>query len=435
MTDTVATQENISRPGLLSRILRHRYLEHYNRLVFLVLAVNAAFLWHGLHEGQWWSASAINLSAVANMVLANFALAVLIRQQYVINFLFWLATRAPVSWPLAIRWTLAKVYHFGGLHSGSAMAATLWYGVFVAGLLNNPAAAPESVVTITWIIMALLIGIIATAMPGFRQRYHNAFEIIHRFGGWSVLALFWMQTVSLADFHQTSLLTSVDFWVLATVTASVILPWLRLKKVEVDIKSPSNHVALAKFNHGVTPFPGSSTTISTNPLLEWHAFANMPSPNEDGFRLAISRAGDWTGEFIKQQPEKVWVKGIPTAGVANIEVLFKKVVYVATGSGIGPCLPHLLAGQVPAHLIWSTRNPRNTYDDELVDEILEAVPDALIWDTSTRGKPDLVELALEACQKYDAEAVICIANQPLTQKVVYGLEIRGIPAYGAIWDS
>jgi hypothetical protein len=31
--------------------------------------------------------------------------------------------------------------------------------------------------------------------------------------------------------------------------------------------------------------------------------------------------------------------------------------------------------------------------------------------------------------------VICIANQKLTNAVVYGMESRGIPAYGAIWDS
>ena len=161
----------------------------------------------------------------------------------------------------------------------------------------------------------------------------------------------------------------------------------------------------------------------------------VPAPGEDGFRLTISRAGDWTGSFIDDKPEKVWVKGIPTAGVANIEVLFKKVVYIATGSGIGPCLPHLLAQEVPAQLVWSTRNARETYGDELVDEILAVQPDALIWDTNERGRPDLVELAYKACKEFDAEAVICISNKKLTWQVVYGMESRGIPAYGAIWDS
>ena len=34
-----------------------------------------------------------------------------------------------------------------------------------------------------------------------------------------------------------------------------------------------------------------------------------------------------------------------------------------------------------------------------------------------------------------AEAVIIISNEKITKKVVYGLETRGIAAYGAIWDS
>ena len=203
----------------------------------------------------------------------------------------------------------------------------------------------------------------------------------------------------------------------------------------MKIDTPSSHVALAHFDYGVTPFAGSSTAVSRSPLKEWHSFANVPSPGKEGFRLTISRAGDWTGDFIDDKPSHVWVKGIPTAGVANIEVLFKRVVYIATGSGIGPCLPHLLAQEVPSHLVWSTRDARKTYGDALVDEILDVEPNALIWDTDSKGRPDLVQLAYAACKAFDAEAVIVISNQKLTRQVVYGMESRGIPAYGAIWDS
>ena len=152
-------------------------------------------------------------------------------------------------------------------------------------------------------------------------------------------------------------------------------------------------------------------------------------------RRPKKRAGDWTGKFIDDLPSHVWVKGIPTAGVGNIDKLFKKVVWVATGSGIGPTLPHLLYQLTPARLIWSTRTPRETYGDQLVGEILAVEPNALIWDTNERGRPDLVKLAYEAYKEFDAEAVICISNKKLTWEVVYGMESRGIPAYGAIWDS
>jgi hypothetical protein len=279
------------------------------------------------------------------------------------------------------------------------------------------------------------------ALPSFRARFHDSFERAHRLGGWTALILFWVQTVLFvndgrgAETLQDALLLAPSFWALLAVTFSILLPWLRLRKVPVEIETPSKHVALARFHYGVTPFAGSSTAISRNPLLEWHAFANVPSPHEAGFRLTISRAGDWTGKFIDEKPSHVWVRGIPTAGVANIETLFKRVVYVATGSGIGPCLPHLLAGEVPALLVWSTRSPRKTYGDALVDEILAVQPEAIIWDTDTLGRPDLVKLAYQAHQTFDAEAVICISNKKLTWEVVYGMESRGIPAYGAIWDS
>ena len=116
-------------------------------------------------------------------------------------------------------------------------------------------------------------------------------------------------------------------------------------------------------------------------------------------------------------------------------MLFKKVVYVGTGSGIGPILPHLLEGAVPNRLIWSTRSPRKTYGDALVNEIEAHTDDPLIWDTDARGKPDLSLLALQAVRETGAEAVIVIANQKLTRRVVYDMESHGIPAFGAIWDS
>ncbi|MBD1555483.1 hypothetical protein HC752_00860 [Vibrio sp. S9_S30] len=431
--------------SLLRRIWSYPAMEHYYRLVILVFMANLSVLAYGVTVGEWFSAGGIALQTLSNMVVLNLTVAVLVRQQYVINFLFWLATRAPTSMPLSIRRHLGKIYHHGGLHSGSAMAATSWFAIFTGALAfsyqHQLATISSHTLGITYSILALLMLIIFMALPNIRKKFHNAFERTHRFGGWSVLILFWGQTFTLAaDFNpnkdvSTILLDSFSFWALVAVSISILLPWLRLRRVPVKIETPSDHVALLEFDYGVTPFAGSSMAISRNPLMEWHHFANVPSPGKSGYRLTVSRAGDWTGKLIEDRPSHIWVKGIPTAGVANIEVLFKRVVYVATGSGIGPCLPHLLAKEVPMHLVWSTRTPRETYGDELVDEILAVQPDADIWDTTEKGKPDMVKLAYAAYKKFDAEAVICIANQKLTQQVVFGLESRGIPAYGAIWDS
>ncbi|MCB0198980.1 MAG: hypothetical protein H6649_05475 [Caldilineae bacterium] len=427
------------------RVTAHPAVMHYNRLILLVIVANIAVLVYGITQQGWLTGQGIALQTLSNMVLANLALAILVRQQYVINLLFRIATSAPTSWPLSVRRTLGKVYHFGGLHVGGALAGTIWFAVFVATLAIRLARGLPGVstgmVALTGALLAVLLLMIVMSLPSIRARHHDAFERTHRFGGWTALLLFWLQSLMfIADQRGGASLgeawiASPSFWVLLILTASILLPWLRLRRVPVEIEKPSSHVALTRFNHGVTPFAGSSTAISRSPLVEWHSFANVLTPGEDGFKLTISRAGDWTGDFIDDAPSHIWVKGIPTAGVGNIEKLFKRVVWIATGSGIGPCLPHLLSEEVPSRLVWSTRSPRQTYGDALVDEILAVQPDALIWNTNDRGRPDLVRLAYEAYRDFDAEAVICISNKKLTWQVVQGMESRGIPAYGAIWDS
>ncbi|MDM0059112.1 hypothetical protein [Variovorax fucosicus] len=438
--------DTMVQPTLWRRLWSHPKMIQYHRLFAVVVLANMAIAWKGATAWGWWgSVETVALGAMAQVMLGNFALAILVRQQYIVNALFWLATRAPTTWPLAIRWQLAKVYHFGGLHSAGSAAGTLWFAVLLASQVWHVHAGGHAASTRTLVLgvllLPLLAGIVAMALPAYRSKAHNRFELMHRFGGWAALLLFWAHAGStVADqqppgddvwrmfWHQPTA------WLLALLTISVAMPWMRLKRVPVHIVKASTHAVVVKYNHA-DAFPGSSNAVSLRPLLEWHSFANIPAPGEPGFRQIISRAGDWTGALIDKPPSHLWVKGITTAGVANIEVLFKRVVYLATGSGIGPVLPHLLAHQLPMHLVWATRNPRNTYGDAVVDEILRANPDALIWDTDARGKPDLVALALEAVRQTGAEAVICIANQKVTQNVIHQLEQRGIPGYGAIWDS
>ncbi|WP_442930691.1 hypothetical protein [Micromonospora sp. NBC_00421] len=413
----------------LRRILAHPRFMHHHRLVAAVLATNIALLAYGLTAG-WWRGP----EALGDAALANVALAVLVRQQYLVNLFFWLATRAPTRWPLRIRATLGKVYHFGGLHVGAALAGTGWYLAQLGALTVGDGPGGAGALVTGYAAAGLLLAVVGTALPPVRSRRHDLFERTHRLGGWAALLLLWVQAGFLAG-GPVALAVSPQGGALAVLTASIALPWLRLRRVPVVVERPSSHVALAHFDHGVTPFPGSSTAVSRSPLWEWHSFANVPAPGRPGFRLTVSRAGDWTGRFIDDAPERVWVKGISTAGVANIETLFRRVVYVATGSGIGPVLPHLLAGQVPARLVWVARRHRETFGDQLVDEILAHQPDALLWDTAHDGKPDMLRLAWQAYRRFDAEAVICISNRPLTWQVVRGMEERGVPAYGAIWDS
>lgn len=192
--------------------------------------------------------------------------------------------------------------------------------------------------------------------------------------------------------------------------------------------------------------------MSDSPWTEWHSFATIPEPGKTGFSLVVSRAGDWTIQKIAKPPTHIWKRGIPTYGVMKIAPMFRRIVLVATGSGIGPCTPAILGRQLPIRLLWTAPNLRETFGDKLVDSILEANPEAVIYstpnpaslnfhvltcfsDTRTHGKPDMVKLTWRLVKEFNAEAVIIISNQTLTERVVYGMVSRGIPAFGAIWDS
>lgn len=433
----------LEKKGVLYCLLCHPILKPYHRLWVLVIAINVVLFWYTSEQISLLNHQILP-QTLLYFVLANFGVGIFIRQQQVINALFKIAISVPKSWPLSFRWSMGKIYHFGGIHVGGYFSGAMWFGLFLVTITLNPPngiVIPDSVRLLGMFHFVIFLSVMYVSLPKFREKHHNIFETVARFGNWTSLMLFWFQAVALIlTNHQDSILLTTIFqapeiWVLAYLTFCVARPWLHLKKIPVKSVAPSNHVSISEFDYGVIPFAGSSTDLSLSPLFEWHSFANIPAPNKSGFRLCISKAGDWTGEYINKKPEYIWVKGIPTAGVGNIELLFKKVVWIATGSGVGPCIPHLLDQKVPSQLIWSTRSPRKTYGDALVDEVLKVQPNALLWDTTEQGRPDLVDLALKAYQDFKAEAVIVIANKKLTFHVNYELESRGIPCFGAIWDS
>jgi ferredoxin-NADP reductase len=122
-------------------------------------------------------------------------------------------------------------------------------------------------------------------------------------------------------------------------------------------------------------------------------------------------------------------------GVLHVAKLFHRIVLIATGSGIGPCLAVMKAGEVDCRVLWSTRSPRKTYGDLIVDEVLEVDRNAVIYDTGKGGRPDVLKMAYSLYVESKSEAVVIISNPALTEQVVFGMESRGVPAYGAIWDS
>lgn len=421
----------------------------HRRLMTILILSNVVLLIASIFKPLNWHDSPITLSLIFSI---NLTLTVIIRQQRLVNIFFKFSTISRTNLPLSVRWALAKIYHFGGIHSGAAISATMWLIAFSVSLTRHlvDAAKPTpsiALLVVTYVLDALLIVIVIFALPQMRQKYHNTYELTHRFLGWTALALFWPQSILLArDFvpedTQSSLavtyFTSPAPYLLFLVTMSIISPWVTVRKHPITVVKPSSHAIMVSFpsSNLYPPFAGSSSSVSLTPLQEYHSFANIPNPTDGTTRVIISRAGDWTSKVIDNPPTHLYVRGIPTAGVANIETLFKSVLYICTGSGIGPVLPHLLARHVPASLFWSARSPVDTYGQAFVDEVANSVErEVEVWDTAVSGKPDMVAWAWGMKQLCNAEAVIVISNQKLTRKIVYGMEARGVPTFGAIWDS
>lgn len=426
------------------RGLLYRILIVYRTLFTFVIGINAAVLAVLL-------ITRADFAILQLLVAVNLALAVLVRQDVVINILYTIFCSVPKTAPLWIRRRCGKIYHLGGVHSAAAVCSTIWHlGTTITSTISYyQAGARESLasIVVSWLICALTCVMISLAYPTFRKRYHNSFEFVHRFLGWTALGLFWAKTV-LAAFDATppggnvgvTLVRGAAFWLLLVATLSIASSWVFLRKVPVETTPVSDHAAILSFRYTV-PVNGSFTRISSRPLLEWHSFATIPQPEPDalasskGYSLVVSNAGDWTKSVIQNPPRSVWVRGLPTCGVMRIATLFNRIVVIATGSGIGPLLGHIKKPSCQTQLIWSTKNPEKTFGKPVMNTIYETIPDAVIHDTAVQGRPDLVKMGYNLATSFGAEAVIIIANEKITKKIVYGLETRGIPAYGAIWDS
>ncbi|KDR71915.1 hypothetical protein GALMADRAFT_143674 [Galerina marginata CBS 339.88] len=387
---------------------------------------------------------------IASASSANLMVAILFRQENFVNLVYELAVCVPHSLPVSIRRRLAKVFHYGGAHSGSGTAAVVWFLLYSALITRDYIHAPTkdalaNLIT-SYICITMFLLILGAAHPRFRVKFHDYFEAGHRFAGWTALITFWIHNGLAAKTSAREqgipiglfLVKSPNFWFFCVSTSCTLLSWSRLRHREVYPEVLSDHAIRLHFKYrAMQPFYGLK--VSNRPMLEWHAFATIPDEDENGkingFSVVVSNAGDWTKQTIMNPPTKLWVRGYPLHGLLYTSRLFKRIVVVATGSGIGPCLSLLYANVTPRRVLWSTPHPETTYGPKIMNSVLKADPDAIVWNTRTLGRPDMVALTYQLVLESNAEAVFIISNPKVTRKVVYGMETRGIPAYGAIFDS
>ncbi|KAJ7098622.1 hypothetical protein B0H15DRAFT_584494 [Mycena belliarum] len=430
-----------------TRWLHHIAFSYYRKTFTIIFAANLiAFIVFVVQKDGHPLAPNVGSAASVNLMVA-----LLFRQENFVNLAYEIAISCPHSAPLWLRSRLAKVFHYGGAHSGAGVAAVVWYIMYTAVTTRDYIASPNewalaNIVT-SYILTIMFCFILAAAHPVLRRRYHDYFEAVHRFSGFIALTTFWIHSVFAANQYRVFeqgppslgryLISTPNFWTLCISTSCSILSWGRLRRHDVYPEVLSSHAIRLHFKYRDMPsFYGLK--ISTRPLLEWHAFATVPDDDGSGpkgFSLVVSNAGDWTRECIMNPPKTLWVRGYPMHGLLYTSKLFKKVVVVATGSGIGPCLSLFYADVTPRRIFWSTPNPEVTYGAKIVEAVKKADPDAWIWDTKQMGRPDMLAVTYKLVVESQAEAVFIISNPKLTRRVVFGMESRGIAAYGAIFDS
>lgn len=464
--------------GEIAGLVRYTVFSVYRRLFTIVFFTNlAVFLW--LVATNRKRILNVDISNLATAASANFLVAILIRQDYISNALYHVCWRVPHSVSPWIRHRLAKVYEQGGVHSGAAIAGTVWFVLLTAVITKSAVQKvliSVPIVTLSFLLLAILLLIIGFAWPWWRSSttviqqagpngtvgrtgaslHHNRFEMSHRFGGWLAIALFWVEAMLLVDHTRKANHTSFGsemiklptFWFLAVITFHLVLPWIFLRKWTFDVKQCSGRAIQLTTGHTLAPLSGLA--ISESPLHEWHPFATFPKVDgTPGTSMIISAAGDWTKRIVANPKTQYWVKGFPKTGVLSMALIFKKVLVVTTGSGIGPCLSLMLETNKIKKtqicgILWQAHDPLNTYGDDLVGRVFDTTQDAVIIDSVLQKKKfgvqidaekHLIPMAYNLFKESDAEAVFVISNKKLTKQIVNSLEKRGIPAYGPIWDS
>ncbi|KAK1055859.1 hypothetical protein LTR74_015346 [Friedmanniomyces endolithicus] len=408
--------------------LWYRYMTAYRWLMALVLLSNVAVMVAliSLHAA---GRTLLTYPQAAAATGANLLTTILMRQEHVINVFYHLACALPQHTPLQVRRFAASLtYNYGGVHAGAAISALLWYTVYAAMVGRHFHGTDAQVKAVSAITAGILV----------------LFTLL----------------VAVTDAHTThqplakTLLHLPTFYFLLVIMMCLLYPWLRLKRLPVRATYLSTHATRLNFTDRTMP-TCRGVRLTRNPFLENHGFATIPNapplpqtkrnPNhassldpEKGYSILISNAGDFTRTLIQHPPSKIWLRGAPTTGVMRLSSLFRPLVIVATGSGIGPCLSFLNTHHGhPLRVLWSARCPARTYGNGVVREVLRADPRAVVVDTGALGcaRVDLVGLAFAMVREVRAEAVMVISNPKVTGEVVFGMERRGVAAFGAVFDS
>jgi predicted ferric reductase len=388
--------------------------------------------------------------------VGNILIAVLVRNELILHLMYRFAVWTSVKIVYGKYYFNSGVHHIGGVHASCATWGFLWLVVDVFQQLGNPsdplsmATSSDSIsIAISVILLTLLFIIILTAFPPLRHRFHDTFEINHRYLGWSCLGILVLHQIRFQfiialnqAYPLDALFTNPVLLMIALMVVSIFLPWISVQCFDnFRMYCPSEGVL-------VIAFPGKADvgTFARISLdgIEWHSFSvARTSFNEQTAKteihLIVGAVGDWTKNLIQQVrkgrlPERLWVRRAKPPGFMFSINAYSRVVVVATGAGIAPVIPHVIKNSHKLCIVWIANEHKQTYGEELWS-LLDSHPRCNLFDTAIQGRPKAEHLAVQAVRDFGAQAVFCVSNKLVTENVVKACLKKGIPAYGATWDS
>lgn len=379
------------------------------------------------------------------IVVANFNVAILMRNEVFGRLLYLLVNTLFAKWPpLWFRLGCTSVLqHLGGIHSGCALSGVVW---LLFKVVNNfRKLDTHDAVLVMGVVTNLAVMISAlSAFPWVRNTHHNVFERHHRFVGWLGLICTWIFVI-LGDTYDpitrswnlngVALIHHQDFWFTMGMTVFIALPWCFVREVPVDIELPSPKVAIIRFKRGMQQ--GLLGRISRSSIMEYHAFGIISESRHAKYHYMIAGVqGDFTRSLVQNPPKTLWTRELKFAGVSNTSTLYKRGIRICTGTGIGAALSTCL--QSPYwYLIWIGSEQEKTFGPTISGLIHKHIgPERLLlWDSKARGgRPDSMKILKEAYAYWDAEVVFITSNYIGNSEIMEGCKEAGIPCFGTLWD-
>jgi predicted ferric reductase len=359
----------------------------------------------------WWTVTvAVNGVIAASGMgaveasLVNFCIAIAARHDALVRGVFALG-RSVRSYELH-----QLTYHLGQLHRATAIAGTVWFALALTSVLGLA-------------VLAILLAMAVTASDVVRHRRHNLFEAVHRYGGWTALALLFVLIA-----RQP---TPASVVLLGVLIAFVIHPWLGVRRLPAEFLTVTDQLVVVALPGRRAP--GEFVRVSRDGR-EWHCFAVATTGDEGPGRycLVIRRAGDWTEELAQRRPAQLFVRRVRGRGFMYHARAYERLLVIATGAGIGPVLPYLLepAG-ARLECLWVGRDHRRAVGRELVERVLAGGTVTLV-DTAS-GRPDIGALVAERAARY--EAVFVVSNRQVRDEVARVCRRLGVRWYGPTFDS